>query len=277
MSQDPTKKELYLIDRPEESKEYMHAWMVTGKQLQSLFNQYNRSIEDPHTGYCWLRTEVISPTFDSMNFRYKNRTFSILIDLISKELRPNIDAQKKQHHGYGAYMKTALISHTPKKARELQINICEANDMIPCIFPIQIDDMTPLSTGWNLYDTRTDEKIIPMEIADDTPRPISEWELHNFGISIVRNYLRDQGHHLLSFTDAPGITPHIWFEDDNGNKNWVQVIVNRPAEITDLSSTIAKEYQGYIAGVSILPIDGQHVLYRSNPANISFKGLQAIT
>jgi len=181
-----------------------------------------------------------------MNFRYKNRTFSILIDFVSEELIQNNDAQRKHEHGYSLYMKTTTVSHTPEKAKKLQIEVCESNDMIPCIFPIRIDDMTPLESGWNLYDTRTGEKIIPLDIADDSPRRISDWELLNFGISIVRNHLADKGYTVLSYTDAPGIMPQLWFEDDQNNKCWVQVIVNKPMEIADLSNTIAKEYKGYI-------------------------------
>lgn len=270
-------RKLYNIDRPEKSREYLQAWATTGKYLQSLFNQYNHALENPYTGFCWIRSEIISPSFDSMNFRYKNRAFSILIDFVSEEPIPNMDAQRKQEHGYGTYMKRFIISHTPKKAKELQINVCESNDIIPCIFPVRMDDISPLNTGWNLLDTRTGKPITPLEIADDSPHPISEWELMNFGISIVRNHLRDRGYHVLSYTDAPGIMPQLWFEDDCGNKNWVQVIVNRPMKIANLSSTITNEYKGYIAGVSILPTDGKNILYRSHPAEIEFKGLQIVT
>lgn len=275
-SQKNTGKKLYSIDRPDESREYLQAWSITGKHLQVLFNQHNRSLENQYMGFCWLRSDIISPTFDSMNFRYKNRAFSILIDFVSEELIQNHDAQRKHEHGYGLYMKTTTVSHTPEKAKKLQIEVCESNDMIPCIFPIRIDDMAPLESGWNLYDTRTGEKIIPLDIADDSPRRISDWELLNFGISIVRNHLADKGYTVLSYTDAPGIMPQLWFEDDQNNKCWVQVIVNKPMEIADFSSTIAKEYKGYIAGISIHPANGQNVLYRSNPAMIDFKGLQPI-
>ena len=76
-------KQLYSIDRPDESREYLQAWSMTGKHLQSLFNRYNHLLENPYIGFCWMRSEIISPTFDSMNFRYKNRAFSILIDFVS--------------------------------------------------------------------------------------------------------------------------------------------------------------------------------------------------
>lgn len=262
-------KQLYSIDRPDESREYLQAWSMTGKHLQSLFNRYNHLLENPYIGFCWMRSEIISPTFDSMNFRYKNRAFSILIDFVSEVSSSPTDMQRKRWR--------QLMSHIPEGAKSLQISVCESNDMIPCIFPIREDDMSPLSSDWNLYDTRTGKKINPTDVADDSPRRISEWELLNFGISVVRNHLRDRGYHVLSYTDAPGIMPQLWFEDEHGNKNWVQVIVNRPMEITDLSSTVANEYKGYIAGVSILPTDGEKVLYRSNPAEIEFKGLQVVT
>lgn len=71
-----------VIDRPEESKEYKQAWVVTGMYLESLFNRYNRRLDNKFAGFCWLRAELISPTFDSMNFRFKNRVYSVLLNLV---------------------------------------------------------------------------------------------------------------------------------------------------------------------------------------------------
>ncbi|WP_026766592.1 hypothetical protein [Selenomonas ruminantium] len=73
-----------MADRPYESREYLQGWSIAGKQLQTLFNKYNEGILNVYQGFCWIRTQIISPTFDSMNFRYKNRVYSVLVDLVTE-------------------------------------------------------------------------------------------------------------------------------------------------------------------------------------------------
>ena len=125
------KKKWYLIDRPDESAKYLQGWAIAGRHLQALFNQYNQKLSNPYTGFCWLRTQITSPTFDSMNFRFKNNVFSVQVDF-------GIDKNTRR----GAFVS--------EKRKDLQVRICENNDMIPCLFRIFGDDMTPMESGWNL-------------------------------------------------------------------------------------------------------------------------------
>ena len=152
----------YLVDRPEESKEYIMAWSITGKYLQKIFNQYNQVENIQKFGFNWLRTKIISPTFDSMNFRYKNQVFSILVDLID-------------------FIDYDIESQTTENAKNLQIEICNKNNLIPCLFKIKTKNMQPATGGWNLFDTRNDKKINPFDLTSDELIPISNWELLNWG------------------------------------------------------------------------------------------------
>lgn len=247
----------YNIDRPAESREYLECWSVAGKYLEVMFRRSEQPLPDPHMGFSWLRTDIISPTFDSMNFRYRNKVFSVLFELVVQ------------------VEEDAFITKTARKEKELQVKICKENDMIPCLFMVDVNKMRPVKGGWNLRNTETGEIVIPTDEADDSLRPVSAWELMNWGISIVLDDLRLKGYKVLSFTDAPGVMPQIWFEDSKGNKCWIEVVVNKPTEIADFSGTIAEKYKGYIAGVMIQPIEGG-VLYRSHPANIKYKGLQEV-
>ena len=247
----------YTVDRPAESKEYLQSWSLAGKYLQAKFDEYNQSLSDPHMGFNWLRTDIISPTFDSMNFRYKNRVFSVLLELVIP------------------VAEDAMMTKTTRHAKELQIKICKENDMIPCLFIVDVEQMKPLKGGWNLTNTDTGEIVIPEDIADDSPRQVSPWELMNWGISVVMDDLRKKGNKILSFTDAPGIMPQLWFEDRDGDKCWVQVVVNKPMEVADFSGTEIAEHKGYVAGVMIQPI-GEEKLYRSRPADVKYMGLQEV-
>lgn len=251
------KQQHYFIERPEESKDYLQSWAIAGAYLQTMFNKNNQEFSDEHMGFCWLRTDITNPTFDSMNFRYKNKVFSVLLELV-------IPVDKE-----------ALLTKTTRHMKKLQVDICKENDMIPCLFPVEIDKMKPHESGWNLRNTETGEVVIPTEMADDSPKPVSMWELMNWGISIVMKDLQNNGNKILSFTDAPGIMPQIWFENNNGEKCWVQVFVNKPMELIDFSDTIAGSYKGFLASVTIQALTDD-ILYRSHPANVKYDGLKAI-
>ena len=242
-----------VIDRPEESKEYKQAWVVTGMYLESLFNRYNRRLDNKFAGFCWLRAELISPTFDSMNFRFKNRVYSVLLNLVS------------EGHSY-----------LPKEQKDMQIEVCAANDMSPCLFTISPDDMSPAEPGWNLRHTVTHAIINPVRISDDSPRQISEWELSNWGISFVKQNLEQKGYKIMSFTDMPGIEPQMWFEDSSGRPSWIQVVVNDSEGPLDYSDSLLENYPGYMAKVNIAPLGDDPVIYRSRPADIEFDGLEKI-
>ena len=246
----------YLIERPEESREYINAFYITGKYLQNFFNKYNQIENVQKDGFNWLRTQIISPTFDSMNFRYKNKVFSVFVDLVDI-----IDGE--------------VVSYFSQKAKDLQIKICKENNLIPCTFKVKIKNLQPATVGWNLFSTVDNKKINPLDSVSNDLVPISNWELLNFGITIVMDDLEKKGEKILSFTDAPDISPNIWFEDEYENKNWVHVSVNgKNKKPNYLKNNIPSEYKGYVANVSILPIIDKNVLYRAQPANIFYDGLE---
>ena len=52
--------------------------------------------------------------------------------------------------------------------------------------------------------------------------------------------------------------------------------MNKPMSIANFSETFPEEHMGYLAGVTISPVEGEDVLYRSHPAEIEYKGLKKI-
>ena len=250
LSQDKT----YPLENIKLTKEYIDAWKITGLHLQKLFNEYNKIENSQGNGFNWLRTKIITPSFDSMTFRYKNQVFSILIDLIE------FDDDK-------------VISKTTQAAKDLQIKICAENNLLPCLFKIKIRNMKPATGSWNLFDTRTDKKINLFDLVSDTPIEISDWELSNWAVSTVRNYLERDGNKIISFNDSPGISPNVFFEDKSGNKNWVLISVNGKQQNSNVK--INGDFQKFSANVLINPINAEKI-YRSNVAQVKYSGLKPI-
>ena len=243
-----------LIELPNQSQEYLQAWAVTGRHLQKLFNQYNTMDNVPCNGFNWIRTDTAALAFDTMNFRYKNHVFSVLFELI------DLGEDK-------------FISRTPIEAKNLQIQICKENNLTPCLFKIKSRNMQPVTGSWNLFDTLTDKKINPLDLSDDTPVQISDWELLNWAVATVISDLKAKEYKIISFTDTPGKAPNIWFEDKEAKQNWVQVKINNKA--CDPAQNIIDKYTGYIADVTIIPANNQPAIYRSQPAAVGYGGLKS--
>ena len=53
---------------------------------------------------------------------------------------------------------------------------------------------------------------------------MTEWELQDFGIQVVRQHLEDEGRTIMSWNNNPELLPSLWFVGDEGPE-WVIVKV----------------------------------------------------
>lgn len=250
-------KPLYQIDRPEESKLFLQARDCMGRFIQSKMNEFG-GFSGPD-GFRWVRKELTSPSFDDMNFAYKNKVYSLLLEL--------------QDNG-----KNLL----PEKRKKIFEEVCKKNNLIPCIFKLDAKTLKPIEGGWNMRELGTDKEIDPMKLSTDKKELMSAWELNNFAIFCVMKDLNKEGCKIMSFCDAPEIEPQIWFEDKDGKASWVVVryclYPQKPDEIKCMNaeSIAAKipQYNGYFAVVGFFPIEGKP--YRGSGFHIGYKGLQKV-
>ena len=252
----------YPIDRPEPSPIFLRAFQAAGGYLQRQIES-NGGFSYISSGFFkWIKAELVYPSFDNLTLAYKNRIFSIAIDILDDENKGTL----------------------PRFYKERLVAECEKHDLIPCVFPIRMKSMSPFRRGWNLITPFSHEDIDPMLIASDEPRLMSDWEINNFGIQIVRDYLYDQKMNVLSYCDLLDIKPQIWFEDRHKKRKWVYVKNSQypnSAEFDgfDIPDAI-KEYEGFFAGVSFMPIEKTPPkdwnMYRDQPAEVNFEGLLPI-
>ncbi|HQM51192.1 MAG TPA: hypothetical protein PLJ71_21125 [Candidatus Hydrogenedentes bacterium] len=269
----------YQIDRPEPSQLFLKARNIAGLRLQEQFNKNNGCVEESRD-YKWIKAELTCPSFDHLTFGYKNQVFSVLVDLR--------DSQQ---------------SYLSRQERDRFITATTENNLVPCLFPIMLPELKPAHAEWNLTHITTGKSVVPNEVATDENMPMSEWELHNFVIQIVRNHLEhDKRSRILSFCDILQINPQIWFDDAAGNTCWVLVRHLKQPEDGAISKWIGLEklnpplkgYDGFFAGVSLassapilhdqqgnlIPLSerfsGKAPLYRGDQFYIEFDGLQRI-
>ena len=248
--QDP----LYIIDRPQESELFLNARNAMGRFIQTKMR------ESGEQGFSWLRADLTSPSFDDMNFAYKNQVFSLLLELKING-RNILDENRK------------------KIFRE----VCEKNNLLPCVFPMDARTLKPLEKDWNLFHLVTNEAINPLKVATDEKVLMSDWELNNFAISTVMQYINKDGMKIHSYCDAPEITPQVWFEDKNGKPAWVIVkyakYPTKPSEIiidnVEQVAATVPQFDGYVARVAFMPADGGEC-YRKSGYYISYPGLEKV-
>jgi len=256
----------YLMDRPEPSELFLEARQIAGGQLQEQFRQFNNSPLPTHyKGFTWIKAELTYPSFDHLTFAFKNSIFSVLIELIDKDVSSLTVIQKDRW-----------------------TKACQENNLIPCLFKIQSEtmnngyDLNPMNEVWNLYDVEGRELVNPFELASEDAMEMSDWELRNFSIQVVRQHIEERGHEVLSFCDLPEVNPQIWFRDNKEKINWVIVQYSTGKEVPkgdswkdfEQSNEQLLPFSGYFAGVQIS--SEKTTLHRGGGMFVNFKGLKQI-
>ena len=239
--------------------------------------------------FTWIQTNYCYPTFQHLCFRLDNDVYSVIIGL----------------HGFSDKNEKPIDEIViPNGLRELQIRECQKNRLIPCIFPICAIPQVPLLDGSHLIHTETHKKIELNKTPTDKKVPMSEWEVHDMGISAVLQYMQKEGFEVDGYCNLLEATPQITFRDKDGKSSFV--IVNTITENTKdnvnkkinhqlIMNTL--EHNGYYAKVGLFPAapvaydsEGKMVplserdnidnpkgmLYRGEGAYVFFKGLEYI-
>jgi hypothetical protein len=182
--------------------------------------------------------------------------------------------------------------------RDLFLEVSHEAHATPCRMPMteRLIDYEPAFPGWGLIHAETQQPVNPADMVSNELIEMSDWELHDFAIQIVKAKLTEEGKHVFSAQSSRKIDPSIWFED-NGARYWVVVReVRRPEEhaamptnIDGISASFSGKAQGgYFASVKVAnhddPFDpdassnGNFLpLYRGHGLMVGFKGLKLIT
>jgi len=251
------------IDNHRASDLFMAARDFAGNHIQQFINS--------NPDYKWYKIEYTHPCFDHFSFKYKNQIFSILVDI------RNPDGK----------------SFLPPEFLKRQLNEAEKNNLVPCVFPVVIDnpDDPALNTikivgdGINLFHTVKKTPIIPEDIGTDEKILMSHWEKHNYAIMQARLVLKEKGVKVVSFQDIPVVNPQLWMLNDVGEKCWVVVryytgtkeATITPEEITEITRRCFK-FNGYFCSVGLNPSKNtkEKYLYRNASMDVTFNGFRPI-
>ena len=251
---------MYEIEMQEMSREFFPIWQAAGEHLDA---QVDGGIQS------WLRAHPYPPVLEHLSFRLGNQLFFIQVE----------DAEGRIK---GPGSRRGLLA------------VARGTNGHACVLPMRKrmlrSSWVADRPGWGLIDARTGQAIDPHALVTDEPIEMTDWELHDMAVQVVREHLQQQGFKLMSWQGNPDVDPSIWFVGKSGRPEWVVVRAyafpqegaERPGNWEDIADGCSHlSTTGHFAPVGICGADqlldlGDNVKrpYRGHRLHVAFKGLE---
>jgi hypothetical protein len=180
---------MQVADHDEPSPEFAACWRAAGRHLQG---QAAGQIS-------WLKSALKPPFLEHLSFAIGNQLFFVRIE----------DA--------------AGVLKVPSSRSGL-FRIAEGCKGNACLMPMRRvgGDWSAAAPGWGLLEATTGRSLDPVTCVSDERIEMTDWELQEFAVQVVRTNLEEQGRTLMSWQGDPAVNPSIWFVGDTGPE-WVIV------------------------------------------------------
>jgi len=252
---------MYTLPDQEISKEFAKCWHAAALHINGCAGGEFKS---------WLRINLNPPMLEHLSFRLGNELFYVRVE------------------------DTDAIVEGPS-SRDALLTIADGCNGQACLMPMRFrnDKWEAALPGWGLEDLRTKRLLHPPAFISDVPIEMTNWELHDFAVQVVRNHITELGHELIGAPGDPSVEPAIWFEGKNGPE-WVIVKAvrypmtkaERPANIKDIVAAVSRvSTKGHFASVSVANANdsfdpkgvGALPLIRGGPLHVRFLGLELLS
>jgi hypothetical protein len=250
---------MYDIEMHEVSDEFARCWQAAGRHIQT-------QAQGPL--HSWLKANRNPPFLEHLAFRLGNQLFFVRIE----------DADGRL---------------TVPGNRNGLMAVAEGCKGHPCLMFMRYQGgaWIPQAAGWGLVDARTGEAIDPIALVSDERIEMTEWELQDFAVQIVKDHLDKAGKKLMSWQGNPAVDPSIWFVGEEDGPEWIVVRAVRypqteadlPAnwqEISERCAPLGKA--GHFASVTVANADDAfdpsgavppEPLWRGHAMIVKFAGL----
>lgn len=254
---------MYKIENSEATSDFAECWKAAGMHIE---NQSQGGIRG------WLRAHLNPPFLEHLSFRLGNQLFFIQLVDVDDQLE------------------------TPANPSGLKM-IAEACQGHACYMPMQKREgqWIPTENGWGLVDTETLELVNPVELITDEKIVMTDWELQDFAVQVVKDSLVAEGKEVTSWHGNPDVHPSLWVVGHD-SLEWVVVKAARyperncviPNNINDIVNNFKEvSKKGYFAVVGVANVNdpydpmakknGNFVpLFRGEGMNVSFQGLTEV-
>ena len=206
---------------------FARCWRSAGLHLQA---QGQGSLN------AWLRAHLNPPFLEHLSFRLGNQLFFVRIEDTAGRLRVpgTVDGLM--------YLASECRGH-------------------PCLMLMRQtgEDWSPIHAGWGLTDVASGRTIDPPSLVTDELIEMTDWELHDFAVQVVRERLAGLGRQVMTWQGNPDVDPAVWFVGNKGPE-WVVVRATRypasdakrPANWQDIAAQCsALSSTGHFASVRV--------------------------
>lgn len=266
---------MYKIDPPDVSEDFANCYETAGHHLQSRL----LACESRGEGWWgWIKANLNSPSLEHFSFRVGNQLFFVrVIDVDEKIAIPgNPDGYKiiaKKCNGHACLLPMRNVSPS---------------------LGSKIVEWKAEGQGWGLVNPDTREPVDPLALVSTEKIEMTDWEVHDFAVQVVRDYVTEKlGHELMVFQGDPNVNPSIWFVGDDGPE-WVVVRFARypeeeaapPDNLANIIADCSKlGKRGHFASVCFAnaedpfdPINKNSALplWRGHPSHTKFDGIHLL-
>lgn len=210
------------------SPEFRAAWTAAGEHIERMAREFPIR---------WIRSHLFPPYHEHLAFRLGNQLFFVMVVDLSTKIK------------------------SPGNLHDL-VTFASTCNGYACIMPMrQINDQWRAALpGWGLLEVRSRKPLHPPDTVRDEKVPMTQWELHDFAMQVVRARLQECGCRLLSWHSDQMTCPSLWFSGAHGDE-WAIVLEarypqERPAFPHDwneiIKSCAASGCKGYSASVILI-------------------------
>ncbi len=236
------------------SQDYYDIWSAAGRHLHSI----------SQGAINWIKSEPNPPFLEHLSFRLGNRIFFLRFEDVDE---------------------CAQLPGNPDGL----LTIAEGYKSKACLLPMKKNgtEWTPVFPGWGLVDAVTRAPFNPVDLVTDENIEMTDWELQDFAVQVVRNSLAQEGYEIMTYNSRPGVFPSIWFIRDE-IPEWVVVTyalypvmkTNGADIVSDVYESINTGASGNLAEVFISSSEELKNItnvpippYRGHGLSVNFKGL----
>lgn len=252
---------MHNIEMHEVTEEFARCWQAAGRHLQA---QVQGKMN-------WLKASLSPPFLEHLSFRLGNQLFFVRLEPSDSRIRV-------------------------PASREGLLSIAKGCNGHPCIMPMvqRRGFWTPDNSGWGLVDLISEKLMDPVALVSDEPIEMTDWEIHDFAVQVVRDQIVKDGRELMSSQGNPAVDPSIWFVGNDGPE-WVVVRAARypaakvdvPANLPEIADSCARFGKaGHFASVTIANADDAFdssgkspslPLWRGYGMYVRFTGIEPVT
>jgi hypothetical protein len=218
---------MYDIEMSQPSEEFARCWNDAGSHIQAHMQG---------SGQFWLKSNLEPPFLEHLSFRLGNQLFFVrLEDVDGRMMVP------------GSRVGLRAVSEG-----------CRGH---ACLMPMRRTPggWVPTQREWGLVDLDSGATVNPAALVSDELIEMTDWELQDLAVQVVRDHIKGTGRQLMSWQGNPAVTPSLWFVGDRGPE-WVVVRAARyplleapaPADWKAIAASCARLSKvGHFASVAV--------------------------